>query len=126
MKRFDQVNVIPFIDIMLVLLAIVLTTATFISQEKIVLELPEAENVFTDTQKNAVKIAIDYSGKYYLDEKPVDFVALAQKLKSLTKDDTVVLYVDKSVRFEMFIKIIDSLKENQLENLSIMTRKAHE
>jgi biopolymer transport protein ExbD len=32
MKRFDQINVIPFIDIMLVLLAIVLTTATFISQ----------------------------------------------------------------------------------------------
>lgn len=126
MKRFDQVNVIPFIDIMLVLLAIVLTTATFISQEKIAVELPEAENTITDTQKEAVKILIDHAGKYFLGQKPVDFVVLAQELKSLTKDNHIVLYVDKSARFEQFIKIIDSLKENQLDNLSIMTRRAHE
>ena len=126
MKRFDQVNVIPFIDIMLVLLAIVLTTATFISQEKIALELPKAENIISDTHKIAVKIAIDHSGMYYLDEKPVDFTVLSRALRSLTKDDTILLYVDKSVRFELFIQIIDSLKQNQLENLSIMTRKAHE
>jgi biopolymer transport protein ExbD len=42
MKRFDQINMIPFIDIMLVLLAIVLTTASFISQGMIPLDLPKA------------------------------------------------------------------------------------
>ena len=43
MKRFDQINMIPFIDIMLVLLAIVLTTASFISQGLIPVDLPKAE-----------------------------------------------------------------------------------
>ncbi len=42
MKRFDQINVIPFIDIMLVLLAIVLTTATFISQGRLDINVPTA------------------------------------------------------------------------------------
>ena len=42
MKRMDQINVIPFIDIMLVLLAIVLTTATFIVEGRLEIRLPEA------------------------------------------------------------------------------------
>lgn len=42
-KRFDQINVIPFIDIMLVLLVMVLTTATFIKQGIIPVDLPEAK-----------------------------------------------------------------------------------
>jgi len=41
-KRFDEINVIPFIDIMLVLLVMVLTTATFIKQGVITVEFPEA------------------------------------------------------------------------------------
>lgn len=42
-KRFDEINVIPFIDIMLVLLVMVLTTATFVNQGIIPVELPEAK-----------------------------------------------------------------------------------
>ena len=41
MKRIDGINVIPFIDIMLVLLAIVLTTATFIVEGRLEIRLPE-------------------------------------------------------------------------------------
>ena len=42
MKKFDEINIIPFIDIMLVLLAIVLITASFISQGKIQVNVPKA------------------------------------------------------------------------------------
>ena len=122
MKRFDQVNVIPFIDIMLVLLAIVLTTATFINQGKISLQLPDADNTSTDFPEDPVKIAIDNTGNYFYNEAPVDFDTLVVKLESLSQDDPVLLYVDKTVRFERFIKIIDALKASQLDNLAIMTR----
>ena len=122
MKRFDQVNVIPFIDIMLVLLAIVLTTATFINQGKISLQLPDAENTSTDFPEDPVKIAIDSTGKYFYNEAPVEFDMLVVKLESLSQDDPVLLYVDKTVRFERFIKVIDALKASQLDNLAIMTR----
>ena len=43
MKKFDEINIIPFIDIMLVLLAIVLVTASFISQGKIKVECSQSE-----------------------------------------------------------------------------------
>jgi len=42
MKKFDSINVIPFIDIMLVLLAIVLTTATFVANGQLDIALPSS------------------------------------------------------------------------------------
>lgn len=123
MKRFDQINVIPFIDIMLVLLAIVLTTATFIAQEKISLELPEAENTNVQKDKDPVKITIDKEEKYYFHETLIDFDKLKEKLATLDPDSPLVLSVDKSVRFERFIELIDILKTYNLTNLSIAARR---
>jgi biopolymer transport protein ExbD len=123
MKRFDQINVIPFIDIMLVLLAIVLTTATFIAQEKISIELPEAENTSAQNDKDPIKIAIDKDGKYYYLEALVGFDILKDKLSTLKPDDPIILSVDKSVRFERFIEMIDALKTHNLNNLSIATHQ---
>ena len=42
-KRMDNINIVPFIDIMLVLLVIVLTSATFIAQGKIPIAIPKAQ-----------------------------------------------------------------------------------
>jgi biopolymer transport protein ExbD len=121
-KRIDQVNVIPFIDIMLVLLAIVLTTATFISQGRIPLDLAEAENTEALTHEDAVEIAIDAGEQIFFNQTAIDTAALGERLASLNRQTPVVLYVDKSVRFERFVKIIDLLKANQLEKLSIVAR----
>jgi biopolymer transport protein ExbD len=122
MKRFDQVNVIPFIDIMLVLLAIVLTTATFISQGKITLDLPQAENTETLTDLDGVEIAIDAQEQLFFDKNPIELEQLNEQLTGLDSQTPVTLLVDKSIRFERFVKIIDLLKANKLETLSIVAR----
>ncbi|MEJ2395290.1 MAG: TonB system transport protein ExbD [Candidatus Thiodiazotropha sp.] len=122
MKRIDTVNVIPFIDIMLVLLAIVLTTATFISQGKISLDLPKAEHTETLTDEQSVEIAIDDQEQLFFNQTAVDASSLGEQLASVTQETPVVLYVDKSVRFDRFVTVIDLLKANKLERLSIVTR----
>jgi biopolymer transport protein ExbD len=122
MKRIDTVNVIPFIDIMLVLLAIVLTTATFISQGKISLDLPKAEHSETLTDEQSVEIAIDDQEQLFFNQTAVDASSLGEQLASVTQETPVVLYVDKSVRFDRFVTVIDLLKANKLERLSIVTR----
>jgi len=121
-KRFDQVNVIPFIDIMLVLLAIVLTTATFISQGRIPLELPKAEHAETLSAEDSIEIAIDREERIFLNRSAIEPNGLAKQLALLGRQTPVVLYVDKSVRFARFVTIIDLLKANQLEKLSIVAR----
>ncbi|MES9992030.1 MAG: TonB system transport protein ExbD [Candidatus Thiodiazotropha sp.] len=122
MRRFDQVNVIPFIDIMLVLLAIVLTTATFIYQGKISLDLPDAEHTQMLSDLDGVEIAIDAAEQIYFNQAAVDTDMLGQELALLATETPVTLFVDKSVRFDRFVAVIDLLKANKLEKLSIVAR----
>ena len=123
MQRFDQINVIPFIDIMLVLLAIVLTTATFISQGKIEVNLPVAESAqkVEASKQKMVEITISADNQFYLDDKQLDIDALASALKDTDKETPIIFRVDKKVVFESFVKVIDLLKANKLEKFSIVT-----
>lgn len=74
MKKFDDINIIPFIDIMLVLLAIVLITASFISQGKIKVNLPQAKStVEVQADDMAKLLAITKNGDVYVNDKPMDF-----------------------------------------------------
>ena len=123
MHRFDQINVIPFIDIMLVLLAIVLTTATFISQGQIDINLPVAESAeqIQEAQTKKIVISINADKELFLDNKPLDLDTLSIALKDIDKQTPIVFRVDKQVVFESFVQIIDLLKSNQLEKFSIVT-----
>ena len=123
MKRFDQINVIPFIDIMLVLLAIVLTTATFISQGQIEINLPTANSAEQVIEKQAKKITITVNAEnqIYLEDKQLNLNALSAALKDVNKDTQIVFRVDKQVVFEKFVQIIDLLKTHKLEKFSIIT-----
>ncbi len=123
MKRFDQINVIPFIDIMLVLLAIVLTTATFISQGLIEIDLPEATSsqaIQENSPKN-LEIVINAENKLYLADKLIDSNGLSKALQVLDKNTPIILRVDKQVAFKNFVQVIDLLKLNHLEKFSIVT-----
>jgi len=122
-KTFNQINVIPFIDIMLVLLAIVLTTATFISQGLIKVNLPDADSAVRQTQQPAktLQITLNANQQIYVANQLIKLDKLDRQLQTTAKKTAVVLRVDKSVRFAQFVRIIDLLKKYQLENLSIMT-----
>jgi biopolymer transport protein ExbD len=125
MKRFDQINMIPFIDIMLVLLAIVLTTATFISQGLIPVDLPKAEqSQQASGDEKVLEIAINAQNQMFLDGNPVTAAELGSKLDAYPNTTQVLLRVDKVAAFEHFISAIDVLKAKQFENLSIQTEQA--
>ncbi len=124
MQRFDQINVIPFIDIMLVLLVMVLTTATFIKSGVIPVELPESQS---QEQKKAdedeVRIVIDKTGTIFIDKIKVDLKELETALRKIGKEQTVVLSSDKEAAFHYFVDVMDILKKLQHEQLYIVTKK---
>lgn len=121
MKKFDQINVIPFIDIMLVLLAIVLTTATFIAQGRIPLNLPEAEHASRPSNDKPMEISIDAARKVYLGGAPVHLLELDQQLGQASHDKSILLRVDASVPFSDFVGVLDLLNKYHLEQVSIVT-----
>lgn len=124
MKRFESINVIPFIDIMLVLLAIVLTTATFIAQGKLEIRLPEAKNQIQGPAETPIEIAIDQQERIYLDQEPIELDILDQRLAAVDPANLLVLRVDGRVSFGRFVTLVDLLKSHRLERLSILTQQA--
>ena len=126
MKPLAQINVIPFIDIMLVLLAIVLTTATFVAQGKIPVDLAEARSGDPLPPSEKVEIVIDETGGVFIDGTPTAAEQLPGKLDALAPATPVLLRVDRKSQFGHFVLVIDELKTRRLENLSIVTRRTDE
>ena len=123
MKPLAQMNVIPFIDIMLVLLAVVLTTATFVAQGKIPVVLPSATQTEPVASRQAVEITIDATGQVYLVEEPVGLDQLSEQLGDVAVDVPLLLRVDEVTPFRHFVAVIDLLKAHGSENVSIVTRR---
>lgn len=123
MKSFDQINVIPFIDIMLVMLAIVLTTATFIAQGTIPVSLPEAEHREALPSETTFEITVDDSGVIHHDGKTFTRQSLARQLAGLSDDTHIILRVDAATRFEAFVGVVDQLKGQNLSNVSILAER---
>jgi len=122
-QRFDQMNVVPFIDIVLVLLVIVLATSTFMNNKIIKVDLPTASSEKKEDKKS-VMLAIDSEGQYYFDKEPLLLDAIKSKLGELDpKKDIVSLHTDKETAFHYFVDVIDFMKERGFENISIVTKK---
>jgi len=122
-ERLDKMNVVPFIDIVLVLLVIVLATASFVQNKSIKVDLPAASSQKSEEKKSVV-IVIDKNGSYFFDKEPLSFDLLQVRLDKLDpKKDIVSLHTDKLTPFDYFVKVIDTMKAKGFENISIVTKQ---
>ena len=121
--KHESLNIVPFIDIMLVLLAIVLSVSTFIAQGKIQIELQQSANQEQQKDEKKVKVLINKENQIYLDDSLVGLEELKVKLESLEAKTMVELHSDKDAKFETFIQIVDILKGKGHENFSIATQQ---
>lgn len=123
LPKNEGLNLIPFIDIMLVLLAVSLSISSFISQNKLDIKLAKTHSGTTINLKS-FNISIDKNNNFYLDNQKVSLETLKAKLATLNKETQVNLKSDKDAKFENFITIIDLLKSLELANFNIITEKA--
>ncbi|MEN8146621.1 MAG: biopolymer transporter ExbD [Campylobacterota bacterium] len=122
-KKFDQINVIPMIDILLVLLVMVITTATFIKQGILPIELPDAKSSEKKEEQKEFDIYITKEGKYHLDKKEISIADLEAKIAEISKEQTVVLRSDKEANFQHFVTVMDILKKLEHKQLYIVTKE---
>ena len=124
MKRIDTINVIPFIDIMLVLLVMVLTMATFVKTGLIPVDLPQAKGSAAEHKPSELKLTIKKDGTLLLGENEhVSIEEFEQKVVSGGREMVVVLYSDKDAAFQNFVGVMDVLKRLGHEQLYIVTDK---
>lgn len=123
MRALSQINVIPFIDIMLVLLAVVLTTATFVAQGRIPVDLPQATQAEGVQDIQALELTIDRDGVLYVDDRVLTLQQFSQQLEALSQQVPLRMRVDSAVAFEHFVGVIDLLKSRDMHNVSIITER---
>ena len=123
MKPMSTMNVIPFIDIMLVLLAVVLTTATFVAQGRIPISLPGAASAQAVSTADSIEISVSKTGDILIDDVQVDIAALSARVGRSDNRTPVVLRVDEDAAFSHFVAVVDVLKGHGFANLSILTRR---
>lgn len=119
-KEFSAINVIPFIDIMLVLLTIVLTTSTFIARGSIPVTLPKASKSETELLKTHI-IEIDYQGSLFVNAQQVWLSELNSVFGMLSRETPVLIRADKNIALQLFVDVMDMMKKMGFRNISLQT-----
>ena len=117
-RALSEINVTPFVDVMLVLLIIFMVTAPLM-QQGIDINLPQAKGKEISPTERIV-ITIKKDGKIYLDKASVTMQALTLKLsKSINKE--VFLKADKDVPYGLVVEVMGELREIGIEKLGMVT-----
>jgi biopolymer transport protein ExbD len=121
-KGFDHVNIIPLVDVMMVLLTIVLMTSTFIASGAIPVELPK----ITENQKAALKtvtITIDRQGTVYFESVAVSADALRERVGVLARDVPVLVKADRQVTVQACVDVLDLLSGKGFKKVGLQTER---
>lgn len=126
MKKIDSLNLIPFIDIMLVLLVIVLTSASFVQQSKIEVEIPKLEEgteSSAQAQTQEEMIVIDKQGQFFVHNKKLDSNELKAWLERTPKQTQIIIKGDRESGLEHFLEVSTLLQMLGFENVYVITQK---
>lgn len=89
LQKYDSINVIPFIDVLLVLLAIVLLTSTFITKGIIPVNLPDSKNASKLKSDKEVVIVINNQGELFLEDINISLENIEFELLEKSKDTPI-------------------------------------
>jgi biopolymer transport protein ExbD len=117
-RDIDQINVIPLVDVMLVLLVIVLTTATFISSGQIPVNLAKAKEVGTRTDAPII-ITLTADGALFLNDRAVPEGGLQGVLTVEPRESAVVVRADKVTLLERFVSVVDEVRGLGFQQVSL-------
>ena len=126
-KLTAEINVVPYIDVMLVLLIIFMVLSPLLIQG-IEVNLPQTDTTKMSVQNEPLVISIDANGKYYInigdEQLPIDLEELKNKslvIFSANPDIEVVFQGDKSVSFESVAKAMAAVQSVGIEKIGIVT-----
>ena len=108
-RELNQINVIPLVDVMLVLLVIVLTTATFITTGQIPVDLAKAKAA-GDRKDVPLVITLTADGRLYLNDRPVTRESLKVEMASRPRESLVVVRADRVTMLERFVEVVDEVR----------------
>ncbi len=125
-ELMSDINVTPFVDVMLVLLIIFMVTAPMMVQGLNV-DLPEATAKPLDSEKEHLIITIDKNHLVYINDFKVSVEFLGEKLDKMLQgrsDREVYLKADKNIPYGIVVQVMAEIKKAGIEQLGMITEPA--
>lgn len=119
-KEFDYINMIPFIDVMLVLLTIVLMTSTFVVTGIIPVELPRVAGKHEAATVTHV-VVIDKQGTVFYQGKAITLSDLKALFVGIPKETPFLIRADKDIHLQGFVEVLDLIKTAGFKKVSLQT-----
>ena len=122
-RLMSEINVTPFVDVMLVLLIIFMVTAPMMIQG-VEVSLPEATSKPLSSEQEQLVITIDQNNQVYINDFRVSIENLKEKLMQITRNqkaDEIYLRADKTVAYGMVVYVMSEIKGAGIEKLGMIT-----
>jgi biopolymer transport protein ExbD len=120
-----EINMVPLIDVMLVLVVILLMSAVFVVPNPVAralnVSLPTAQG--ESVASSPIQVELDAKGRLSVDGREIALPDLAAALAAVPKDRPVLLAADRDVTMQPFVTVMDALKRAGFTKISVRTQR---
>jgi biopolymer transport protein ExbD len=121
-----EINVIPLVDIILVVLIIFMVAAPLVMQPKIDINLPKASTAKDERDKVPLRVVLGKQGELFLNNKPVTVEGLTEESRRLVAnnpDTAALLVADKDATLEMVTELVDAVKTGGVKKVAFSIQR---
>ena len=122
-RLMSEINVTPFVDVMLVLLIIFMVTAPMMMQG-VDVELPQTTSESLETDQKPLILSIDKHGQIFISDQQMGIEQLGEKLTHILKnrkDRSLVLRGDKNIPYGTVMRVMAAAKQAGVEGIGMVT-----
>ena len=124
-RRKPRIDVVPLIDVLMVLIIFFLVTMQFRDLRALNVKLPKIETAGSNLVKNEITISISKDGKFYADGHKVSIsklTSLINAASSLPMKPTILVVADENVPLKNVTTVVDLCRKNGLEDFRLQSR----
>ncbi len=129
-KEDPEINLIPLIDVLLVILIFLMVTTTYSKYAELQINLPTAEAEKQNDRPNEINVSVSASGQYAIDRKPVQFTSVAafadamKQAGSGLKEPIVIINADANASHQSVISVMEAARMAGLCQVSFSTQSS--
>ncbi len=121
-----EINVIPLVDIILVVLIIFMVAAPLVMKPKVDINLPKSTSAQTDKDKAPMRVVLGKNGELFVNNKAVSIDGLIDESKKqviVNPETSALLVADKDVTIQMVTDLVDAIKTGGLKKVAFSIQK---
>jgi biopolymer transport protein ExbD len=130
-REAPEINLIPLIDVLLVILIFLMVTTTYARYSELKINLPSAAGEASQQKPQSIQISVDPAGRYQINEQNVDATieALVKAMSGIAKgnaDMVVVINADAKATHQSVINVMEAARQAGLARITFSTQSAND